>query len=100
MSGARTVYLDTHFETAHSFRLQVYGTDEYTLYPPADHESLYVFPSLHPFQSFSQANLDHPDLSRFPRLSTITPFTTTLSKGELLYIPPYWYVLQTSQPIA
>jgi len=36
-------------------------------------------------------DFENPDLDKFPRFGNVTAYTITLSPGDVLYLPPFWY---------
>lgn len=72
------------------------------LYPPDQWPDMYLFPRLHPASRMSQIDWealasDDDTLrtgaeARFPGVANLTKQEIVIYPGEILYIPPYWYV--------
>ncbi|KAG7220315.1 hypothetical protein INR49_010149 [Caranx melampygus] len=72
--------------------LQVQGRKRWHLFPPEDTSKLY--PTRIPYEEssvFSQVDVLHPDLSRFPDFQRARVHTVTLQPGQVLYVPRHWW---------
>ncbi len=66
--------------------LQVSGRKLFLLVPPPTHRSLYTYGSAE-----SPINPFVADLSRYPRFSTAGAVEATLTPGDVLLVPKYWW---------
>ncbi|XP_034003037.1 HSPB1-associated protein 1 homolog [Trematomus bernacchii] len=72
--------------------LQVQGRKRWHLFPPEDTPHLY--PTRIPFEEssvFSQLDVLHPDLRRFPGFHGARAHIVTLQPGQVLYVPQHWW---------
>jgi hypothetical protein len=69
-----------------NLNLQISGRKLFLLVPPPSHVALHAYGSAE-----SPINPFVPDLARFPRFPAAEPVETTLSPGEILLIPKYWW---------
>ncbi|XP_034740660.1 HSPB1-associated protein 1 homolog isoform X1 [Etheostoma cragini] len=72
--------------------LQVQGRKRWHLFPPEDTVNLY--PTRIPYEEssvFSQVDVLHPDLSRFPAFLGARAHIVTLQPGQVLYVPRHWW---------
>lgn len=69
-----------------NLNLQISGRKLFVLIPPPRHENLHSFGSAE-----SPVNPFAPDLQRFPRFAGADPIEVTLSPGEVLFLPKYWW---------
>ncbi|XP_070771064.1 HSPB1-associated protein 1 homolog [Enoplosus armatus] len=72
--------------------LQVHGRKRWHLFPPGDTVNLY--PTRIPYEEssvFSQVDVLHPDLRRFPAFQAARAHTVTLQPGQVLYVPRHWW---------
>ncbi len=69
-----------------NLNLQVSGRKVWVLIPPPQHHSLYMHGTAE-----SPVNPFAPDLCRFPRFASATPFEATLGPGDMLLVPKYWW---------
>lgn len=72
--------------------LQVQGRKRWYLFPPEDTANLY--PTRIPYEEssvFSQVNVLHPDLRRFPAFQRASAHVVTLQPGQVLYVPRHWW---------
>eukprot|EP01094_Clydonella_sp_ATCC50884_P024890 TRINITY_DN6371_c0_g1_i3.p1 TRINITY_DN6371_c0_g1~~TRINITY_DN6371_c0_g1_i3.p1 ORF type:complete len:384 (-),score=81.00 TRINITY_DN6371_c0_g1_i3:147-1298(-) len=89
--GTQDVTTRLHFDWSHNVHVMVQGSKRFVLYNERDlvHQ-LYLHPYLHPLATKAQVDPQNVDSGRFPRFLRATPFTATLSPGDLLFIPPLW----------
>ena len=84
-----------HFDFPDNIACCVIGQRQFTLFPPEQHENLYVGPlDLTPAgQPISMVNLRQPDLHKYPKFSTAMAAARTaiLSPGDAIYIPSMWW---------
>ncbi|XP_026151682.1 HSPB1-associated protein 1 homolog isoform X1 [Mastacembelus armatus] len=72
--------------------LQVQGRKRWYLFPPEDTANLY--PTRIPYEEssvFSQVDVLHPDLKRFPAFQRARAHVVTLQPGQVLYVPRHWW---------
>nr|XP_019960545.1 PREDICTED: HSPB1-associated protein 1 [Paralichthys olivaceus] len=72
--------------------LQVQGRKRWHLFPPEDSSKLY--PTRIPYEEssvFSQVDVLHPDLRRFPDFQRARVHVVTLQPGQVLYVPRHWW---------
>ncbi|XP_070693693.1 HSPB1-associated protein 1 homolog [Pempheris klunzingeri] len=72
--------------------LQVQGRKRWHLFPPEDTGRLY--PTRIPYEEssvFSQVDVLHPDLRRFPAFQGAKAHVVTLQPGQVLYVPRHWW---------
>ncbi|CAK6971715.1 HSPB1-associated protein 1 homolog [Scomber scombrus] len=72
--------------------LQVQGRKRWHLFPPEDTSKLY--PTRIPYEEssvFSQVDILHPDLKKFPDFQKARAHTVTLEPGQVLYVPKHWW---------
>jgi len=80
-----------HYDVAHNMYVQVSGEKRFRLFPPSDHLRLHLFPRVHPSTRMSQISLDAIRTDVFGEVSGASPMEVSLKKGQVLYIPPYWF---------
>ena len=74
----------------HAWLMQIYGSKRYVVYPPDQAEYVYPKTGIEVNKS-SIADLEHPDLSRFPLFARATPTIFDLHPGETLFVPSGWW---------
>ena len=88
-----------HFDQDYNFFVQISGLKRFTLWSPAQHESLYVYPRVHPMWHKSRVNFREIDPQRFPLFLKSQALQVTVGPGDLLYVPPYtWHYVETLTP--
>ena len=75
-----------HHDTLNILFVQVTGRKAFTLFPPTQTHLLYNDLNL-----FSEVDVEHPDLARFPRYADATPLAITLEPGQSLFLPVGWW---------
>lgn len=98
----------THFDQDHNIFLQLAGSKKVTLFPPGAHETLYPFPRLHPLWHKSKVVFANKTAFAaggsggrlFPGYVAALEAAqeVVLHPGDLLYIPPYTYVVPSLVP--
>lgn len=80
-----------HFDGAgtHAFLMQIYGRKEYIIYPPEQEPLLYPSPAKRNHSLV--ADIEHPDLQKFPEFGKAVPTKFFLEPGELLFVPSHWW---------
>jgi len=81
----------SHYDEQENVFCQLWGKKKIILHSPSDWKYLYTFPTSHTCDRQSQIDFDHIDRKRFPLYHLAQPLETTLSPGELLFIPSYWF---------
>jgi len=89
--GGSGVTAQTHYDSPHNLYVQIYGHKTFILSPPRISSKIYLYPSRHPSYRQSQVNFDNPDIKLFPEFKNIPAIQVTLSPGDVLYLPPFWY---------
>ena len=85
-----------HFDQDHNVFVQLKGRKRFTLWLPWEHESLYMYPRVHPMWHKSRVNFQQPDVERFPLFGKSHANHVTLEPGDILYVPPYtWHYVET-----
>jgi hypothetical protein len=76
----------------HNLNAQITGSKHVQLYSPAQMTRIYPFlhTNGHPY-TFSQVNVEKVDQEQFPLFSELEGHEGTLTAGDLLFIPAYWY---------
>lgn len=96
-TGGEGVTANAHYDRSHNMFVQVVGRKAWTLFPPTQWRSLYLFPALHP--SYHQSQVGYLDVDSplattspalHPQFKDNRAITVTLDPGDMLYIPPYW----------
>ncbi|MFC3096032.1 cupin-like domain-containing protein [Alteromonas sediminis] len=92
--GNRTV-IAPHFDFPDNLACCVLGERKFTLFPPQEHNNLYVGPlDFTPAgQVISMVDVNAPDLERFPRFENAMAAAKTahLKPGDAIYIPSMWW---------
>jgi len=73
----------------HTFLCQVYGTKEYTLFPPD--QGAFLYRSDYHTSSISVDDIDNVDLKKYPLFAKATPIRLLLQPGEILVVPAGWW---------
>eukprot|EP01104_Vermistella_antarctica_P013858 TRINITY_DN4265_c0_g1_i2.p1 TRINITY_DN4265_c0_g1~~TRINITY_DN4265_c0_g1_i2.p1 ORF type:complete len:583 (+),score=131.90 TRINITY_DN4265_c0_g1_i2:110-1858(+) len=102
--GSPRATTPTHYDLVHNFYTQIRGQKRFILFPPKDHQKLYLYTRLHPSARQSQVdfasefNTDGDDSdrrrpieTRFPNFAQAKSYEVILSPGDVLYIPPFWF---------
>ena len=88
-----------HFDQDYNLFVQVLGTKRFTLWPPSQHEHLYMFPRVHPLWHKSRINFRDVDIGSFPDFTRSRAVQATLGPGDMLFVPPYtWHYVETLSP--
>jgi hypothetical protein len=74
-------------------RAQVEGRKHVLLFPPSQTYNLYPHPVAHQMDNFTIADPEAPDTERFPALARARALETTLTPGEVLWLPRFWWHL-------
>jgi hypothetical protein len=91
-AGAGENTTHTHLDPAENFMLVAHGTKRLQLFAPSDFRYMYPFPSpkyhssaVPPFTRPEDAPAD------FPGYAATSPVEVELQRGDMLYLPAYWY---------
>jgi len=99
--GTEGATTPAHFDEQHNFLNQVRGKKLVALFPPDDYTRMYPFPVTHPCDRCSLIDVRSPDLERFPAFGAARGLVTTLSPGDVLYIPyGWWHYCRTETHLA
>ena len=72
---------------------QVVGRQRILLISPDQaFKGLYPYPTHHLYDRFSMVNFEKPRLDIWPKFENVRGRVAILSPGDVLYIPPFWYV--------
>jgi len=97
--GGRDSYTFMHYDIdlANIFHFHFDGEKEVVLFPQSETAKLYKVPySLITHESIDFSN---PDYNKWPALKNANGFKTTLSHGEVLYMPEgYWHYMKYITP--
>ena len=84
-----------HFDFPDNIACCVIGQRQFTLFPPEQHENLYVGPlDFTPAgQPISMVNIQAPDLEKYPKFKNamVAARTAILEPGDAIYIPSMWW---------
>ncbi|XP_047457958.1 HSPB1-associated protein 1 homolog isoform X2 [Mugil cephalus] len=72
--------------------LQIQGRKRWHLFPPED--TAHLYPTRIPYEEssvFSQVDVLHPDLRRFPSFHGARAHVVILQPGQVLYVPRHWW---------
>jgi len=89
--GKNGVITPLHFDEPFNFFLQVEGKKKFTLFSPANWVYLYPYPNAHACDRQSRVDILNPDLEKFPKVVNAQAQEAFLEKGDVLYIPPYFW---------
>jgi lysine-specific demethylase 8 len=82
-----------HFDRAHNFFVQLYGTKRWLHIDPKYTENLYspharlATALLH----WSPVDPDHPDFTRFPKFREVPLIETVVGPGDIVFTPASWW---------
>ncbi len=80
--------LQARYSEYHNMKVQIQGTCIYTLISPDFSKKLYPYPSIHLSQKQSQINFYDQNNT----VKNVHFITKLVNPGDIIYIPPYWYV--------
>ncbi|MDG4950100.1 cupin-like domain-containing protein [Weeksellaceae bacterium KMM 9724] len=91
------VFMHYDIDLANIFHFHFHGEKECILVPPSQSKFMYKIP--HSVICREDIDFDHPDFEKFPALKNLKPYKTTLSHGEMLYMPEaYWHYMKYITP--
>ena len=85
--------LQARYSEYHTMRIQIQGTCIYTLISPNFSKYLNPYPSIHLSNKQSQINFYDQNNT----VKNVHFISKIVNPGEILYIPPYWYVHSETQ---
>jgi hypothetical protein len=80
-----------HRDLPENLYAQVVGRKHWWLVDRGATRSVYPHRPWSGVPNYSRADVEHPDLERFPRLADVEVHEVVLEPGELLYIPSRWW---------
>ena len=91
------VFMHYDIDLANIFHFHFNGEKECILVPPSETKFMYKIP--HSVICREDIDFDDPDFEKFPALENLKPYKTTLSHGEMLYMPEsYWHYMKYITP--
>ncbi len=97
--GATNLTAQTHYDSVHNFYVQLLGSKRFVLSPPSDSASFHLHPLEHAYDRQSQVDYAAPpqvQAALWPHFGTATGWVADLDKGDVLYVPPFWFHRVTS----
>ena len=97
--GGRDSYTFMHYDIdlANIFHFHFDGEKEVILFPQSENKNLYKVP--HSLITHESIDFSNPDYDKWPALKKAEGFKTTLSHGEVLYMPEgYWHYMKYNTP--
>lgn len=92
IGGAGAAFPTLHYDNlhTHAYLMQLAGTKEYVFYSPDQTRWLYPRSGIETNRS-SIADIEHPDLERFPMFRRAVAARCRLHAGEMLFVPAGWW---------
>ncbi|KAK9844525.1 hypothetical protein WJX74_003603 [Apatococcus lobatus] len=91
--GSTGSLLPASYQSHDRLLVQVTGRQRVLLISPDQAFSgMYPYPVHHLYDRFSMVNFEKPRLDVWPRFSSVSGCLAILSPGDLLYVPPFWFV--------
>jgi oxalate decarboxylase/phosphoglucose isomerase-like protein (cupin superfamily) len=87
----KNVITHAHYDASPNFYVQLYGKKKFILFAPEQYKNLYLHPFAHPKDRQSEVNFENPNYKLFPNYRKAKAIEVTLEKGDVLYLPPYWF---------
>tara|TARA_R110002126_G_scaffold231603_1_gene376204 strand:+ start:311 stop:1183 length:873 start_codon:yes stop_codon:yes gene_type:complete len=97
--GGKDSYTFMHYDIdlANIFHFHFDGEKEIVLFPQSESKNLYKVP--HSLITHESIDFSNPDYEKWPALEKASGFKTTLSHGEVLYMPEgYWHYMKYRSP--
>jgi len=97
--GGKDSYTFMHYDIdlANIFHFHFDGEKEVVLFPQTETKNLYKVP--HSLITHESIDFSNPDYERWPALKQANGYKTTLSHGEVLYMPEgYWHYMKYHTP--
>jgi hypothetical protein len=98
--GAKGNVTPLHFDLSHNLLVQVAGRKSLRLFSPEQSGLLYPFPRQSKVPHVSQVDLQHPDLTRFPKFAQARSIEVLLEEGQMIFLPILWWHEVTSLDMA
>ena len=100
--GTRGNVTPLHYDRNHGLLVQILGEKQVVLFSHENSSSLYPFPSYSEKSHLSRINFrkmkDEDELlASFPKFCRAEPYSCVIRKGDILYIPPFWWHDVTSR---
>lgn len=80
-----------HYDAVSNFFTQLVGRKRILVFEPGEWVNLYPFPSSHPMDSYVMADVEAPDLQKYPALARARGLECTLEPGDVLWLPSYYW---------
>lgn len=85
------VVANMHYDRSHNLVTQLAGAKTWTVFPPSEAASLYLYPAEHPHYHSTAVDLMSARAGEaFPRFTSARGARFTARRGDLVYVPPYW----------
>ena len=97
--GGKDSYTFMHYDIdlANIFHFHFDGEKEVVLFPQSETKNLYKVP--HSLITHESIDFSNPDYEKWPILERASGYKTTLSHGEVLYMPEgYWHYMKYNSP--
>tara|TARA_R110002051_G_scaffold71624_1_gene129308 strand:- start:2989 stop:3855 length:867 start_codon:yes stop_codon:yes gene_type:complete len=97
--GGKDSHTFMHYDIdlANIFHFHFDGSKEVVLFPQSETKKLYKVP--HSLITHESIDFSNPDYKKWPVLEKASGFKTTLSHGEVLYMPEgYWHYMKYKTP--
>jgi hypothetical protein len=97
--GGKDSYTFMHYDIdlANIFHFHFDGQKEVVLFPQTETKNLYKVP--HSLITHESIDFSNPDYNKWPALKQAKGYKTTLSHGEVLYMPEgYWHYMKYHTP--
>jgi hypothetical protein len=89
--GSAGTVTPLHFDSSNNCYAQIYGSKQFTLFAPQDTPYLYPYPAGTQLSHLSHVDPEHPDWDSYPLLRQATALTFTITAGQLLFLPAFWW---------
>jgi Cupin-like domain len=94
----KSLFSQLHYHTCGSATLcPMHGYKKVRLYAPDQTKYLYKYPWYSVNHNMSKTISNTPDEKQFPKFSNAKYFDVTVSKGDMLFIPIYWWHAITNE---
>ncbi|EDO49037.1 predicted protein [Nematostella vectensis] len=80
-----------HYDRNHGLLMQIRGQKKIILFSTEDTNFLYPFPGYSEKSHISKVNLRDVNVNVFPKFVETQPYCCLINKGDMLYIPPFWW---------
>lgn len=88
--GAEQQKSTIHNDNYHNFNAQIFGKKAFLLFPPDQHQLLYVKKIDNELWS-SPIDPQNPDLEKFPLFREASGLEGILNEGDIIFIPAFWW---------